>query len=360
MGKILIAMSGGVDSSVAALLVKQEGYECVGCTMRLFDKSDEELSKEYSCGKPSDADDAHAVAESIGFEHYVANMQGAFKEKVIDRFIQCYEDGITPNPCVICNRYMKFEALYNKALELGCDKIATGHYARVEKRGERYVLRKAVDHKKDQSYVLYSLSQEQLSHTIFPLGGMTKDEIRAIAEREGFVTAHKKESQDICFVPDGNYVGFIERERGKSFESGNFVDMDGNVLGPHKGIQCYTIGQHKRLGICLNKKAYVYSIDPETNTVVLCDNEDLFEREVIVDEFNWTSGVIPSDAENGFRCAAKIRYNHHEQPAVAYLQEDGSVKLVFDEAQRAVTPGQSAVLYDGDVVVGGGIIRKTK
>lgn len=360
MTKALIAMSGGVDSSVAALLMKEAGYDCVGCTMRLFDKEDVNLTTEYTCGSTTDAEDAAAVATEVGIPHSVTNMQGRFREKVIDQFIHSYEIGITPNPCIICNRYMKFEALYQKAQEFGCDYIVTGHYARVEKMGDRFVLRKGVDPKKDQSYVLYSLTQEQLSHTIFPLGGMSKDEIRKLAEDANFAIAHKKESQDICFIPDGNYAAFLEKERGGKFEAGNFVDMDGNVLGPHKGIECYTIGQHKRLGICLNKKAYVYSINPEDNTVVLCDNEDLFERELYADDFNWTCGEIPAGAESGFRCNAKIRYNHKEQPATVTVLADGSVKVVFDELQRAITPGQSVVLYDEDIVIGGGIIRKTK
>lgn len=359
MTRALIAMSGGVDSSVAALLMKEQGYDCVGCTMRLFDKADASLSTEYSCGSTTDVDDARAVAERIGISFSAVDMKSEFRANVIDRFIKCYEEGITPNPCVTCNKHMKFGNLFKCAEEMGCDYIVTGHYALVEKAGDRYLLKKGCDERKDQSYVLYDLTQEQLAHTIFPLGGLSKDEIRAIAENAGFENAHKKDSQDICFIPDGDYVAFLEKERGRGFEPGNFVDMDGNVLGQHKGIECYTIGQHKKLGIALGRKVYVYSINPEDNTVVLCDNEELFRRDVIAADFNWTSGIIPEEASTeGFRCKAKIRYNHKEQPATMRLLGDGRVELIFDEPQRAVTPGQSAVVYDGDIVIGGGIIEK--
>ncbi|MBR0235304.1 MAG: tRNA 2-thiouridine(34) synthase MnmA [Clostridia bacterium] len=353
MAKALIAMSGGVDSSVAAYLMKEAGYECIGCTMRLYENEDAGVSRDQTCCSLDDVEDARSVAYRLGMPYYVFNFSDDFKEKIICKFINSYEMGRTPNPCIDCNRYMKFEKLHERAKILGCDKVVTGHYARIEHDGERYLLKKAVDESKDQSYVLYSLTQEGLAHTAFPLGSLCKSETRKIAEEHGFINAHKPDSQDICFVPDGDYARVIELNTGKKYEPGDFVDKQGNVLGRHRGIINYTIGQRKGLGISAAAPLYVCSIDTKNNTVVLGDDKDLYSDTLEADEFNWISGVVPASP---VRCRAKIRYRQKEQPATAYPIGDAMVKIVFDEPQRAITPGQSAVLYDGDVVLGGGTI----
>lgn len=353
MAKALIAMSGGVDSSVAAYLMKEAGYECIGCTMRLYENEDAGVSRDQTCCSLDDVEDARSVAYRLGMPYYVFNFSDDFKEKIICKFINSYEMGRTPNPCIDCNRYMKFEKLHERAKILGCDKVVTGHYARIERDGERYLLKKAVDESKDQSYVLYSLTQEGLAHTAFPLGSLCKSETRKIAEEHGFINAHKPDSQDICFVPDGDYARVIELNTGKKYEPGVFVDKQGNVLGRHRGIINYTIGQRKGLGISAAAPLYVCSIDKKNNTVVLGDDKDLYSDTLEADEFNWISGVVPASP---VRCRAKIRYRQKEQPATAYPIGDDVVKIVFDEPQRAITPGQSAVLYDGDVVLGGGTI----
>ena len=353
MAKALIAMSGGVDSSVAAYLMKEAGYECIGCTMRLYENEDAGVSRDQTCCSLDDVEDARSVAYRLGMPYYVFNFSDDFKEKIICKFINSYEMGRTPNPCIDCNRYMKFEKLHERAKILGCDKVVTGHYARIEHDGERYLLKKAVDESKDQSYVLYSLTQKGLAHTAFPLGSLCKSETRKIAEEHGFINAHKPDSQDICFVPDGDYARVIELNTGKKYEPGDFVDKQGNVLGRHRGIINYTIGQRKGLGISAAAPLYVCSIDTKNNTIVLGDDKDLYSDTLEADEFNWISGVVPASP---VRCRAKIRYCQKAQPATAYPIGDAMVKIVFDEPQRAVTPGQSAVLYDGDVVLGGGTI----
>ena len=353
MAKALIAMSGGVDSSVAAYLMKEAGYECIGCTMRLYENEDAGVSRDQTCCSLDDVEDARSVAYRLGMPYYVFNFSDDFKEKIICKFINSYEMGRTPNPCIDCNRYMKFEKLHERAKILGCDKVVTGHYARIEHDGERYLLKKAVDESKDQSYVLYSLTQEGLAHTAFPLGSLCKSETRKIAEEHGFINAHKPDSQDICFVPDGDYARVIELNTGKKYEPGDFVDKQGNVLGRHRGIINYTIGQRKGLGISAAAPLYVCSIDKKNNTVVLGEDKDLYSDTLEADEFNWISGVVPASP---VLCRAKIRYRQKEQPATAYPIGDDMVKIVFDEPQRAITPGQSAVLYDGDVVLGGGTI----
>lgn len=347
--KALIAMSGGVDSSVAALLTKD--CDRIGCTMRLYD-GEESAKQENTCCSLDDVEDARAVCRRMGIPFYVFNFKEAFEANVISRFIDCYRRGMTPNPCIDCNRYMKFERLLDRARELGCDLVVTGHYARVEESDGGYLLRKGLDPAKDQSYVLYTLTQEQLSHIRFPLGGLSKEEVRRIAAQNGFVNASKPDSQDICFVPDGDYAAFIER-RGVTTPAGDFIAPDGRVLGRHRGIAHYTIGQRKHLGIALGEPAYVIGIDPERNTVTLGGNELLFGSMCTVGEFNWISGAAPSAA---IRCAAKTRYRQKEQPCTATVNPDGTVTLAFDSPVRAVTPGQSAVLYDGDVVLGGGVI----
>lgn len=353
MAKALIAMSGGVDSSVAAYIMKEDGYDCIGCTMKLYSNDDAGVPKDHTCCSLDDVEDAKSVASRLGIPYYVFNFSDDFREKIICKFIDSYERGRTPNPCIDCNRFMKFEKLHERAKILGCDVIVTGHYARIYKEGEKYVLKKALDETKDQSYVLYSMTQEQLAHTRFPLGEMKKSETRVIAEKCGFINAKKPDSQDICFVPDGDYARVIELNTGKTYPPGDFIDKDGNVLGKHKGIIHYTIGQRKGLGIAAAAPLYVLAIDVKNNTVTLGDGGDLFSREVSVEDFHFISGEAPTAP---FRCAAKIRYRQKEQPATAYPAENGKMTVVFDEPQRAVTPGQAAVLYDGDVVIGGGTI----
>ena len=354
MKKALIAMSGGVDSSVAAYLMKEHGYECIGVTMKLFQNEDAGISRKKSCCSLDDVEDARSVARNLGIPYYVFNFTADFKKQVMDRFVAAYENGATPNPCIDCNRYLKFDRLYHRAKELGCHYVVTGHYARIEQREDgRYLLKKAADPSKDQSYVLYSLTQEQLAHTLFPLGDMNKHQTRMIADQQNFYNADKPDSQDICFVPDGDYAGFIRRFTGKDYPAGDFTDKDGNVLGQHKGIIGYTVGQRKGLGIAAGKPVYVTKICPAENRVILGDNEDLFHRELDVEEFNFISYDTPP-AE--FRAKAKVRYRQKEQWATVKVTGEKSVHIIFAEPQRAITKGQAAVLYDGDVVIGGGVI----
>ena len=353
--KTLIAMSGGVDSSVAAYLIKSQGYDCIGCTMKLYDNEDIGISHNRTCCSLDDVEDARSVAYKIGMPYYVFNFKDGFREKVIEKFVRCYESGDTPNPCIDCNRYMKFDKLYERARLLGCEYIATGHYARIEEYNGQYVLRKALDETKDQSYVLYSLTQEQLAHTLFPLGSMRKTEVREIAEKNGFFNADKPDSQDICFVPNGKYAEFLEHYTGKAYPEGNFLSVDGAVLGKHKGIVRYTVGQHKGLGIPSEEPLYVKEINTKENTVTLCKEQELYSKEVIVRDINWIAGEAP---KGEIRCKAKVRYRQKEQWATVMLIGETTVKIVFDEPQRAVTPGQAAVLYNGDIVLGGGTISK--
>jgi len=351
---VLVGMSGGVDSSVAAYLLQQQGFAVTGATMKLFDNEAVGEELESTCCSLSDVEDARRVAYRLGIPHYVFNFSEAFQHMVMDHFAQCYACGLTPNPCIDCNRYLKFNSLYHRAEELGCHYVVTGHYARIEKREDgRYLLKKAADPAKDQSYVLYSLTQEQLAHTMFPLGDMNKHQTRMIADQQNFYNADKPDSQDICFVPDGDYAGFIRRFTGKDYPAGDFTDKDGNVLGHHKGIIGYTVGQRKGLGIAAGKPVYVTKICPAENRVILGDNEDLFHRELDVEDFNFISFDTPP-AE--FRAKAKVRYRQKEQWATVKVTGEHSVHIIFDEPQRAITKGQAAVLYDGDVVIGGGVI----
>lgn len=350
--KAIIAMSGGVDSSVAAFLMKRNGYDCIGATMKLYDNDDIGISREKTCCSLDDIEDARAVARRLSMPYYVFNFKDEFEAKVIRKFISTYENGGTPNPCIDCNRYLKFEKLFQRMNELSYDYVVTGHYAKVEERNGWFYLKKAADDTKDQSYVLYSLTQNQLAHILFPLGDYSKSEIREIAEEQGFLNARKKDSQDICFVPDGDYARFIENFTGKSYPVGNFVDMQGNILGQHQGIIRYTNGQRKGLGVAFGKPMYVAGKDIDKNTVVLCTNDELFSAELTAADFNW---IIPNP-EKTMKCSARVRYNMKEQPASAYILDSGKVKVVFDAPQRAITKGQAVVLYSGDTVLGGGTI----
>ena len=355
MEKVMVAMSGGVDSSVAAYLVKETGYETMGVTMRLFDNKMVN-DMESKCCSLDDVLDASSVSEKIGIKHYVFNFADDFEKEVIRRFCDAYEMGRTPNPCIDCNRYIKFKRLFRRAAELEQDYVATGHYVRTEfdEASGRYIMRKAKDLTKDQSYVLYSLTQEQLAHTLFPLGNMTKIETREIAESQGFITAKKKESQDICFVPNGDYAEFIERYTGKKYPCGDFVDAEGNVLGKHQGIIKYTIGQRKGLCLALKQPMYVCKKDLEKNRVILGLNGDLFTKELTVSNLNFISC---EKTEKDMRVSAKVRYSQKESPATIIPIAEDRVKVIFDEPQRAVTSGQAAVFYDGDIVLGGGTIE---
>ena len=335
-------MSGGVDSSVTAQLLIEEGFETAGATLCLCGINDEQ-----NCS------DAAQVCEKIGIPHYVFDLKEDFNKYVISDFTQQYINGKTPNPCIECNRNIKFGKMIDIAIEHGYEKIATGHYARVEERNGRYLLLRAKDATKDQSYVLYMLSQEQLSHCVFPLGELSKSEVREIAQKNGFINAQRPDSQDICFVPDGDYAGFIENNTGFTSVEGDYVDICGNVLGKHKGVIHYTIGQRKGLGIALGKPAFVIDKNSPTNSVILGDEEHLFKTEVIVENVNF----IPFDElKCEQRVTAKLRYRHNAQPAVIIPDGENRVKIIFDEPQRAPSPGQAAVFYDGDIVVGGGTI----
>lgn len=353
--KAIIAMSGGVDSSVAAYLMIQKGYECAGATMKLYDKPQSAAPGSRACCTPSDTEDARHVAARLGILYYVFPMQEEFRKHVIQKFSDTYFEGGTPNPCIDCNRFLKFDALLQKARELGMEYIASGHYARIEQDPAtgRYLLKKGLDDSKDQSYVLYSMTQDQLSHTLFPLGSYTKAEIRRIAQEQGFVNADKPESQDICFVPDGDYASFIEEYTGKRSQPGDFVSVEGTVLGKHKGQIHYTIGQRRGLGISAPQSLYVCGKSLKENTVILGGKQDLLSDTCFVGDIN----LIPWDELPGpVSCKVKVRYRHPEQPAVAEQIGKGLLKITFRESQRAITPGQAAVLYDGDTVLGGGTI----
>ena len=346
----LIAMSGGVDSSVAALFIHEAGYRALGCTMRLW--SGESVPDSRTCCSLDDTEDARSAAYRIGIPYQVFNFTDDFKRTVTDRFASCYEAGGTPNPCLDCNRYLKFDRLMRRADELGFRYLVTGHYARIE-RGEDGVfrLKKAKDPAKDQSYFLCVLTQEQLSRTLFPLGDLTKDEVRRIAEEHGLLNAKKPDSQDICFVPDGDYAAFLRRYTGKDYPPGDFVLRDGTVVGRHRGIVGYTVGQRRGLGVAWSESLYVLEKDQATNTVILGTERELYIREVVAKDFNWIAGKAP---DGPFRCTAVTRYHQKEAAATVHPEADGTVRLLFDEPRRAVAPGQTAVLYDGDTVLGGG------
>lgn len=341
--KALIAMSGGVDSSAAAYLAMQQGFDCIGCTMML-------------CQSNEDIADAEAVALRLNIPFYTFDARLPFRDSVQKPFVESYEAGETPNPCIRCNKTVKFGYLLDRAIELGCTHIVTGHYARIhqDKETGRWILLKATDPAKDQSYFLATLSQKQLSHCFFPLGELTKEQARQLAESQQFCNARKRDSQDICFIPDGDYPAFLERFTGTQYPAGNFLDLQGNVIGQHKGAVRYTIGQRKGLGIALGQPVYVCHKNIADNTVSVGPNEALFHRGLLADNWNW----MPfDDLEEPVRCCAKARSRMTEQPAIVYPEENGSVRVIFDEPQRALTPGQTVVLYDGDAVIGSGYIR---
>ncbi len=351
MKRALIAISGGVDSSATALIMKQNGYDCLGVTMKLH--SEGEISGD-GCVTSKDIDDARRVCETIGIPHHVVDFSGDFEKFVIRNFVEAYENGATPNPCIECNYHLKFDKLFDYAMENGYDTIATGHYARIEydEKYSRRVLKKGLDVSKDQSYVLFRLSKKQLEHTIFPLGSLSKSEVRVLADKAGLDVSSKKDSQDICFIPDGDYARFIEEYTKKSYPCGSFVTRDGRILGTHKGIIRYTIGQGKGLGLALPHRMYVCEKRLDTNEVVIGDNEDLYSTEL------WAGDVTLSaidDIAEPIHIKAKVRYKQEEQGATASL-ENGLLHIIFDEPQRAICRGQSVVLYDGDTVLGGGKI----
>ena len=347
MEKALIAMSGGVDSSVAAYLMQHNGYFCDGATML--------LCRGLPGCAPEEPKDAQQVADKLGMDFHVLDCTDAFREKVVNAFIASYESGETPNPCICCNQQLKFGVLLDQALSMGYDYIVTGHYAVIKKDlvSGRYLLYQAADNSKDQSYFLAGLNQHQLSHTRFPLGDLTKTQVRQIAEEQGFINARKRDSQDICFIPDGDYVSFMKRYTGNDYPAGDYLDMDGKVLGRHSGAVCYTIGQRKGLGIALGAPAYVCGKDMQRNTVTLGSDEDLFHSSLRAKNWNW----IPfPELTEPIKVMAKVRYRHTPQPATVYPEENGFARVEFDAPQRAITAGQAVVLYDGDMVVGSGTI----
>jgi tRNA-specific 2-thiouridylase len=367
--KIAVAMSGGVDSSAAAAILKEQGHELVGFTMQLWNQrrglsldADGEPMPSRCCSL-DDVYDARRVAEELGFPFYVLNLEREFERDVVEPFVQSYLEGETPIPCVACNSRLKFASLDRTALSVGCEKVATGHYARVrfDERANRYLLLRGRDSRKDQSYFLWELTQEQLSRSLFPLGEMSKEEARGAARRHGLNVADKRESQEICFVPDGDYAGFIERyleaegREGERPARGEIVDTEGRVVGQHEGVHRYTTGQRRGIGVPRQLPLYVVRVEPETNRVVVGDAEELLSAEFTAAGVNWISFDEPREP---VRADVRVRYRHQESPAIITPLSDRRVHVRFEEPQRAVTPGQATVFYRGDEVVGGGWIVK--
>lgn len=340
-------MSGGVDSSVAASLLKNDGYDVIGVTLEMF-------QQEKDTSLSTNTSDAKNVCNMLGIPHYIFNVENDFKKYVIQYFISEYELGNTPNPCVICNRYVKFQGLIEKAKDLDIEYISTGHYASVAQRGSRFILKKGIDKKKDQSYFLYNLSQLQLSKSIFPLGELKKEQVREIASELNLPAHEKPDSQEICFVKDNDYKRYLQENSKKDMPKGEFVDTHGNVIGYHSGITNYTIGQRRNLGVSLGKPMYVLDIDVKSNQVVLSSNEQLYSNELIASHLNWISF---NDLKEEISAKAKIRYGAKASDCKIQPLGDGHVKVKFNTPQRAITPGQAVVFYDNDYVIGGGTIQ---
>jgi len=360
--KVVVGMSGGVDSTVAAYVLKEQGYDVIGITMKLWKEDqyeDEFFEKEGGCCSLSTIEDARRVAKKLDIPFYVVNFKENFRKNVVDYFIDEYKNGRTPNPCIACNKYVKFDALLRKAHELGAYYVATGHYAKIEydESKDRYLVKKSSEEKKDQTYAIYNLTQEQLKHTLMPLGDFSsKDEVRKIANTFDFSISKKKDSQEICFVVDDDYSSFVKRYSKKEFKPGNFVDMNGNKLGKHRGIIDYTIGQRKGLGITFGKPMYVVDINSKTNEITLGDNKDVFSRELFAVDFN---NIYYSEIPKEFEAYAKIRYSAKETKCKVYYLGEGVIRVEFEEKVRAVTPGQAIVFYNDEYVIGGATIEKS-
>ena len=347
-------MSGGVDSSVAAYLLKEQGYDVIGVTMQIWQEDKEYEEREGGCCSLSAVDDARRVADKIGIPFYVLNFRDSFKKNVIDYFIDEYMEGRTPNPCIICNKYLKFDELLKKARGIGADYVATGHYAKIEEHNGRYLLVKSDDDRKDQTYALYNMTQDQLAHTLMPCGEYTKDRIREIAKQIGLDVHNKKDSEEICFIPDNNHGRYISEAMPGKVKEGNFVDKEGNILGKHKGIVYYTIGQRKGLGLAMGRPVFVTDINPLTNEVVVGSEDDIFKTDLVCKDVNF---IAFDTLDKPMELKAKIRYSAKPAEATISPLENGRIKVSFKEKQRAITKGQSVVFYLDDLIIGGGVIE---